>query len=76
MFFYIRIKKDMVPKLIDFDWRVDIKTASNFTSGDTASKSGQQTCILQLKVSIKKILTFSIYVEIPRPEVRLKKTKL
>jgi hypothetical protein len=45
--------EDMVPKLIDFDWRVDIKTASNFASDDAASKSGQQTCLLQLKVSIK-----------------------
>lgn len=42
----------MVPKLIDFDWRVDIKTASNLSTTDTSTKSGQQTCILQLKVLI------------------------
>ena len=42
----------MVPKLIDFDWRVDIKTASNLATSDASSKSGQQTCILQLKVFI------------------------
>ncbi len=44
----------MVPKLVDFDWRVDIKTASNQVGTslkDSATqKSGQQTCILQLKV--------------------------
>ncbi len=41
----------MMPKLIDFDWRVDIKMASNLSSTDSTAKSGQQTCILQLKVS-------------------------
>lgn len=40
----------MVPLLVDFDWRVDIKTASNLATTDSSSKSGQQTCILQLKV--------------------------
>jgi hypothetical protein len=42
----------MMPRLVDFDWRVDIKMASNLTSNDATSKSGQQTCILQLKVNI------------------------
>ena len=41
---------DMMPKLVDFDWRVDIKMASNLSSTDESAKSGQQTCILQLKV--------------------------
>jgi hypothetical protein len=39
-----------MPKLVDFDWRVDIKMATNLNADDEASKSGQQTCILQLKV--------------------------
>jgi hypothetical protein len=41
--------ENMMPRLVDFDWRVDIKMASNLTSNDSTSKSGQQTCILQLK---------------------------
>ena len=41
----------MVPKLVDYDWRVDIKTDSNLSGSDDTSKSGQQTCILQLKVN-------------------------
>lgn len=40
----------MVPKLVDYDWRVDIKTDSNLSNSDDSAKSGQQTCILQLKV--------------------------
>jgi hypothetical protein len=41
----------MVPKLVDFDWRVDIKMSSQISNTDEMSKSGQQTCILQLKVN-------------------------
>jgi len=51
----------MVPRLIDFDWRVDIKTASNLATTDASSKSGQQTCILQLKVSI---ICFHVFIYI------------
>ena len=40
----------MVPKLVEFDWRVDIKTASSLATTEVAAKSGQQTCIIQLKV--------------------------
>ena len=40
----------MLPKLVDFNWRVDIKMASNMSGGDAITKSGQQACILQLKV--------------------------
>jgi hypothetical protein len=46
--------KDIMPKLLDFDWRVDIKMASNINSNETNRTSGQQTCILQLKVIILK----------------------
>jgi hypothetical protein len=41
----------MVPKLVDFDWRVDIKMSSAISNNDEINKSGQQTCILQLKVN-------------------------
>ena len=41
----------MMPRLVDFDWRVDIKMASNLATNDATAKSGQQTCILQLKVT-------------------------
>jgi hypothetical protein len=43
----------MLPKLIDFDWRVDVKMSQNLSTGETdSSKSGgQQACILQLKVN-------------------------
>ena len=43
-------EEGMMPKLLDFDWRVDIKMDSNL-SDSTGSKSGQQTCILNLKVN-------------------------
>lgn len=46
---------DIVPKLIDFDWRVDIKMQRNMTNNDGNSKSGQQTCVLQFQVSFKYI---------------------
>ena len=48
----------MVPKLIDFDWRVDIKTGSYLANTDASNKSGQQTCILQLKVNFKNLLRY------------------
>ncbi|CAF1036134.1 unnamed protein product [Brachionus calyciflorus] len=40
-------EEGMVPKLLDFDWRIDIKMDSNLS--DSGSKSGQQACILHLK---------------------------
>ncbi len=46
----------MVPKLVDYNWRVDIKTNSNLSSSEDSAKSGQQTCILQLKVINKFLL--------------------
>ena len=45
-----RIILAILPKLVDFDWRVDIKMNSNLAMGDESERSGQQTCILQLKV--------------------------
>ena len=43
--------KGLVPRLIDFDWRVDIKMQRNIGGTDTKSNtSGQQTCILQFEV--------------------------
>lgn len=50
-------EEGMMPKLLDFDWRVDIKMDSNLS--DSGSKSGQQTCILNLKVNN---LGFVIYL--------------
>ena len=35
-----------LPKLIDFDWRVDVKTSSN-----AISRMSMPTCIMQLQVS-------------------------
>lgn len=35
----------MMPRLIDFDWRVDIKTSS-----DNLSRMSVPTCILQMQV--------------------------
>ena len=34
-----------LPKLVDFDWRVDVKTSS-----DTISRMSMPTCIVQLQV--------------------------
>jgi len=36
-----------LPRLVDFDWRVDIKTSS-----DSLSRMSVPTCLLQLQVSI------------------------
>lgn len=41
-------EEEMMPKLLDFKCRVDIKMDSNMT--DSEAKSGQQTCLLNLKV--------------------------
>lgn len=35
-----------IPRLVGFDWRVDVKTSS-----DSASRMAQPTCIVQMKVS-------------------------
>ena len=35
-----------LPRLVNFDWRVDVKTAS-----DSAARMAQPTCIVQMKVS-------------------------
>ncbi|XP_064386829.1 COMM domain-containing protein 9-like [Halichondria panicea] len=35
-----------LPRLVDFDWRVDVKTSS-----DTAVRMAQPTCLLQMKIS-------------------------
>lgn len=34
-----------LPHLVDFDWRVDVKTSS-----DSAARMAQPTCIVQMKV--------------------------
>lgn len=50
--------KAILPKLIDFDWRVDIQMNSNMNmsgGGEDSARSGQQSCILQLKVSFFKL---------------------
>ena len=45
---------DMVPKLIDFDWRVssNLNKVTDTSDQQASHRSGQQqqTCILQLKV--------------------------
>jgi hypothetical protein len=51
----------MVPKLVDFDWRVDIKMSSQISNSDEMNKSGQQTCILQLKVN-QIFIIFYLYL--------------
>ena len=38
-----------LPRLVDFDWRVDVKTAS-----DSASRMAQPTCLVQMKVHVAK----------------------
>ena len=35
-----------LPHLVDFDWRVDVKTSS-----DNAARMAQPTCIVQMKAS-------------------------
>lgn len=42
----------MLPKLIEFDWRLDVKMSQNLSTGesDSLKSAGQQACILQLKV--------------------------
>ena len=36
-----------LPHLVDFDWRVDVKTSS-----DSAARMAQPTCIVQMKVTV------------------------
>lgn len=36
-----------LPRLVDFDWRVDVKTSS-----DCAVRMAQPTCLVQMKVSL------------------------
>ena len=44
--FFISYQIVSLPKLIDFDWRVDVKTSSN-----AISRMSMPTCIMQLQVS-------------------------
>ena len=45
-----------LPHLVDFDWRVDLKTSS-----DTAARMAYPTCIVQMKVSLLLLLVVVAY---------------
>jgi hypothetical protein len=45
----------MLPKLIDFEWRTDVNMASNFSSTESANKTGQ-TCVVRFKVCNKNAI--------------------
>ena len=38
-----------LPRLVDFDWRVDVKTSS-----DSMARMAQPTCLVQMKVGIRE----------------------
>ena len=37
-----------LPRLVDFDWRVDVKISS-----DSVARMAQPTCLVQMKVSVR-----------------------
>ena len=46
LFLFFDLMEVSLPKLVDFDWRVDVKTSSN-----AISRMSMPTCIMQLQVS-------------------------
>ena len=44
---FFRYVSVSLPRLVNFDWRVDVKTSS-----DSAARMAQPTCIVQMKVSL------------------------
>ena len=46
LYVYIMLPVSL-PRLVNFDWRVDVKTSS-----DSATRMAQPTCIVQMKVSL------------------------
>ena len=45
-----------LPKLQEFDWRIDVKTSS-----DTISRMSAPTCLLQLKVIVLQLTAVGIH---------------
>ena len=44
-----------LPRLIDFDWRVDVKTSS-----DSVTRMAVPTCLVQMKVTIIIVIVYTI----------------
>ena len=56
--FYIMLPVSL-PRLVNFDWRVDVKTSS-----DSAARMAQPTCIVQMKVSLSLLLECLINAQV------------
>ena len=51
IYYYFHFSSVSLPRLVNFDWRVDVKTSS-----DSAARMAQPTCIVQMKVSLLNII--------------------